>query len=108
MISHTCSMGERSDDLAGQGNISTLGRAHCVTTEGIAYQTMIPVVDTVCPRPQTIWLQELFWPSSDQHMVITGPKIELASLRKHNRSPFRPLMSSCLTPLESQMTMAWS
>ncbi|GFS68439.1 uncharacterized protein TNCV_4583801 [Trichonephila clavipes] len=33
------------------------------------------------------------WPSSDQHMVITGTKTE-HFIRKHNRSPLSPPMSS--------------
>ncbi|GFV85787.1 hypothetical protein TNCV_2004071 [Trichonephila clavipes] len=34
MISHTCSIGNRSDDLASQGNMLTLRRAHCVIEVG--------------------------------------------------------------------------
>ena len=59
-------------------------------------------------RPQTVWLQAFSWPSSDQHTAITGTKTESAFIKNHNRSPLRPLMSSGLTPLESQTAMAWS
>ncbi|GFS69168.1 uncharacterized protein TNCV_4010181 [Trichonephila clavipes] len=41
-------------------------------------------------------------------MATTGTKAEIAFIRKHNRSPFRLLMSSGLTPLASQTSMAWS
>ncbi|GFY08332.1 uncharacterized protein TNCV_1357381 [Trichonephila clavipes] len=44
-------------------------------------------------RPQAVWLQEFPWPPSDQHMAITGTKVEPAFNRKHKRSVC-PLMSS--------------
>ncbi|GBM83764.1 hypothetical protein AVEN_28478-1 [Araneus ventricosus] len=53
-------------------------------------------------RPQTDWLQELTWPPSNQNMAITGTKEEPTFIRKHNRSPPRPPMSSSLTRLTSQ------
>ncbi|GFV44230.1 hypothetical protein TNCV_4543621 [Trichonephila clavipes] len=40
MISSTCSTGDRSGDLAGQGNVSTLYRAHCVTAAITAMLTI--------------------------------------------------------------------
>ncbi|GFW21400.1 hypothetical protein TNCV_1532251 [Trichonephila clavipes] len=43
MICHTYSIEDRSGDLARQGNMSTVCRAHCVTTS-----TMTPVVGPVC------------------------------------------------------------
>ncbi|GBN80486.1 hypothetical protein AVEN_143961-1 [Araneus ventricosus] len=45
-------------------------------------------------RTQTCWLQALTWPPSNQHTAITGTKAEPAFIRKHNRSPRRPPMSS--------------
>ncbi|GFT38123.1 uncharacterized protein TNCV_4103471 [Trichonephila clavipes] len=59
-------------------------------------------------RLQSVWLQALPWPISDQHTTITGSKTELACIRKHSRSSIHPPMSSGLTPLESQTSMAWS
>ncbi|GBM06333.1 hypothetical protein AVEN_121376-1 [Araneus ventricosus] len=59
-------------------------------------------------RPQTGWLQALTWPPSNQHTAITGTKGKPASIRKHNRSPLRPPMSSNLTPLTSQTAVVWS
>ncbi|GBN19205.1 hypothetical protein AVEN_6408-1 [Araneus ventricosus] len=83
-MSHTFSIGERSGDLASQGNMSTLCRACWVTTTA------------------------LIWPPSNQHTAITENKAELAFIRKHNRSPLRPPMSSSLTPLTLQMAVVWS
>ncbi|GFU29700.1 hypothetical protein TNCV_4745361 [Trichonephila clavipes] len=37
-------------------------------------------------RPQTVLLQSLPWPPSDQYMAITGTKAEHAFIRKHNIS----------------------
>ncbi|GFV65748.1 uncharacterized protein TNCV_4153841 [Trichonephila clavipes] len=59
-------------------------------------------------RPQIVWLQTFLWPPSDQHTVITGTKAEPAFIRKHNRSPLRPSMSSGLASLASQTAKAWN
>ncbi|GBM25674.1 hypothetical protein AVEN_207449-1 [Araneus ventricosus] len=59
-------------------------------------------------RPQTGWLQVLTWPPSNQHTAIIGTKAEPTFIRKHNRSPLRPPMSSSLTPLASQTAVIWS
>ncbi|GFV70740.1 uncharacterized protein TNCV_2023041 [Trichonephila clavipes] len=56
-------------------------------------------------RP-TVWLREFPWPPSDQHMAITGTKAALTFIRKHNKSPLLPPMSSGLIPLQTAMT--WS
>ncbi|GFS54347.1 uncharacterized protein TNCV_4808571 [Trichonephila clavipes] len=45
---------------------------------------------------------------ASQHPVITGTKVEPGFIRKHNRSPLRPPVSSGLKPLASQTSMAWS
>ncbi|GBM54085.1 hypothetical protein AVEN_247699-1 [Araneus ventricosus] len=58
--------------------------------------------------PQTGWLQAVNWPPSNQHTAITGTKAEPTFIRKHNRSPLRPPMSSNLTPLMSQTAVVWS
>ncbi|GBN91001.1 hypothetical protein AVEN_196592-1 [Araneus ventricosus] len=58
--------------------------------------------------PQTGWLQELTWPPSNQHTAITGTKAEPPFIRKHNRSPLRPSISSSLTPLKPQTAVLWS
>ncbi|GFT70196.1 hypothetical protein TNCV_3456571 [Trichonephila clavipes] len=47
-------------------------------------------------------------PHSDQNTTIIGTKAEPASIRKHSRSPLRPRVSSGLTPLASQTSMAGS
>ncbi|GBM85824.1 hypothetical protein AVEN_129966-1 [Araneus ventricosus] len=62
---------------------------------------------SVC-RPQTGLLQALTWPPSNQHTAITGIKAEPIFIRKHNRAPLRPPMSSILTPLTSQAAVVWS
>ncbi|GFX59604.1 uncharacterized protein TNCV_3753691 [Trichonephila clavipes] len=59
-------------------------------------------------RLQTVWLQVFPWLSSDRHTAITSTKARPALIRKRNRSPFRPPMSSGLTPLASQTSMTWS
>ncbi|GFY28614.1 uncharacterized protein TNCV_4150451 [Trichonephila clavipes] len=112
-ISHTCSIGDRSGDLTGQDNMSTLCREHCVVTAVRTYKFTFSVFETITPgvrpsvsRSQTVWLQAFPWPPSGQHTAITGTKVELAFIRKHNRSPHHPLMSSGLTPLASQTAMA--
>ncbi|GFU05684.1 hypothetical protein TNCV_873221 [Trichonephila clavipes] len=76
MISHTCSIGDRSGDLSGQGNMPALCRARCVTTA-------VPNVS----RPKTVLLQTLPWSPSDLYAAITGTKTKPASFRKHIRSP---------------------
>ncbi|GFY03020.1 uncharacterized protein TNCV_980251 [Trichonephila clavipes] len=52
-------------------------------------------------RPQTVWLQAFHWSPSDQHTAITGTNAE-PFIRKHNRSPFHPPMSSGFSPPASQ------
>ncbi|GFV28305.1 uncharacterized protein TNCV_22301 [Trichonephila clavipes] len=78
--------------------MSTLFRARCVTA----------VCRSSVSGSQTVWLQAFLWPPSEQHMAITGTKTEPAFIKKHNRSPLYPPMSSGLTPLTSQTAMAWS
>ncbi|GFX74244.1 uncharacterized protein TNCV_2912771 [Trichonephila clavipes] len=55
-------------------------------------------------RTQTVWLQAFSFPPADQHIEPAKPVF----IRKHNRSPLRPPMSSGLTLLVSQMVMACS
>ncbi|GFX28318.1 uncharacterized protein TNCV_1125721 [Trichonephila clavipes] len=86
MIYHTCSIGDRYGDIAGQDKMSTLCRARCVTT----------AVSNVF-RQQRVGLQAYPWHLSVQHTAITGTKAVPAFPRKHNRSPLRPPMSSGLT-----------
>ncbi|GFU78251.1 uncharacterized protein TNCV_5008311 [Trichonephila clavipes] len=83
-MSHTRTIGDRSGDLAGQGNMSTLW-------------SMLHYKSGAFP-----------WPPSDQHIAITGTKEEPAFFRKHKRFQLCPLMSSGLTLMVSQMAMAWS
>ncbi|GFW91813.1 transposable element Tc3 transposase [Trichonephila clavipes] len=47
-------------------------------------------------RPQTVWLQAFSWPPSDRHTAITGTYVELAFIKKRNRSPLHPPMNSGL------------
>ncbi|GFY32783.1 uncharacterized protein TNCV_4638891 [Trichonephila clavipes] len=70
---------------------------------------LLPDHDSRCrssvSRLQTVWLQALSWLPSDQH---TGTKAEPSFIRKHNRSPLSPPMSSGRTSLASYTAMAWS
>ncbi|GFV75117.1 uncharacterized protein TNCV_3189701 [Trichonephila clavipes] len=59
-------------------------------------------------RLQTVWLQAFPWPPSDQHKASTGTKAEPVFIRKQNRSPLHPPLSSSLKLLASQMAMARS
>ncbi|GFW59181.1 uncharacterized protein TNCV_2781121 [Trichonephila clavipes] len=114
MISHTCWIGDRSGNLAGRGNMSKLSRACCVTT---AIQCVWdnhesdPAVIGYFPTDhdsrcrfsvsmlQTVCLQAFLWSPFDQHMGITGIRAEPAVIKKYNRSPIHPSISSGLTPL---------
>ncbi|GFY22090.1 hypothetical protein TNCV_3297341 [Trichonephila clavipes] len=82
MISHAGSVGDRSGELAGQGNMSTLCRARCVTTAVQCVwdndESALANVgncssdqDSTCrssvSRPMTVWLLAPNWPSSGHH-----------------------------------------
>ncbi|GFU07022.1 uncharacterized protein TNCV_3885861 [Trichonephila clavipes] len=58
--------------------------------------------------PQTVWLQAFPWPPSYQHKAIPGTQVEPTFIRKYNKYPPRPPMSSGLTSLASPTAMAWS
>ncbi|GFY28946.1 hypothetical protein TNCV_4720741 [Trichonephila clavipes] len=64
---------------------------------------MTPGVSPVCLGTDSLMAGV---PLSSFCTTITGTKAEPAFLPKYNRSPFRPPMSSGLTPLASQMAMA--
>ncbi|GFV43393.1 uncharacterized protein TNCV_886311 [Trichonephila clavipes] len=128
MKSHTCSIGDRYGYLEGQSNMPTI----CGTR--LNYQTDVQICSQCVwdnhkntpavtgnyspnhnsrrrlnvSRPQTIWLQVFPWSLPDQHSAITGTKKGPAFIRNHNRSPLCSPISSGLTPLASQTTMAWS
>ncbi|GFU65036.1 uncharacterized protein TNCV_2852381 [Trichonephila clavipes] len=48
------------------------------------------------------------WPPSDQHTPNTGTKAEPAFIRKDDKSPLSPPLSSGLILQASQNAMAWS
>ncbi|GFW28325.1 uncharacterized protein TNCV_4639921 [Trichonephila clavipes] len=126
MISHSCSSGDRSGDLSNQGNMVTLCRARCVTTVVLSYQTDVQIcsqcvwdnhesaraVTAYCsPGLGLVCLGQRqfdFRRSSGLLLTMTGTKAELVFIRKHKRSTLRPPLSSGLTPLASQVAMAWS
>ena len=71
---------------------------------------MTPGVGSSVSMPQTVWSKVLPWPPSDINTAtaITDTMAEPAFIRKHNRSPLHPPMSSGLTQLASQTSMVWS
>ncbi|GFX36889.1 uncharacterized protein TNCV_4000491 [Trichonephila clavipes] len=109
MIYHTCSIGDRSGDLAGQGNICQHSLEHvelqhrCMGERypEVAPQTMTPGLGPVCIGRRH---------SSGRLLTNTLPSLVSKQNRssENNRSPLRSLMSSGLTPLASQTAMAWS
>ncbi|GFV37604.1 hypothetical protein TNCV_4982261 [Trichonephila clavipes] len=91
MIFHTCLLGDRSSDLAVQGNMSTICSAHCVTTAMFSVS-----------RPQAVWMQAFIWPPYDQNSAMIDNKAGPASVRKHNRCQLYCPMNSSLKPLALQ------
>ncbi|GBO13207.1 hypothetical protein AVEN_87012-1 [Araneus ventricosus] len=108
LLSHTCSIEERSGDLAGQGNMLTLCRACLVTTAEIAPQIITPSVGPECLGRKLVGCRPSPGLLLTKHTAIIGTKAEPAFIRKNNRSPLRPPMSSSLTPITSQMAVIWN
>ncbi|GFX15838.1 uncharacterized protein TNCV_1061601 [Trichonephila clavipes] len=120
---HKCSIGDKSLDLAVQGNMSAVFGARrltkvvqCVSNNRemapASLRKCSPVQDAKCRsrmyRPQTVCLQEFSRPIFDQHIAITVTMAEPAFIRKCKRSPLRPPMRFGVKPLTSQMAMTWS
>ncbi|GFV68639.1 hypothetical protein TNCV_2275011 [Trichonephila clavipes] len=118
MISHTCSMGDRSDDLEPK---AVLYVAEWRTDFQSVCYSAAKVIGNCSPdrdsrgrssasRPQTVWLQAFPWPPFDQPMA---PSLEPAFIRKHNRYQILPPMSpgvaagNCLESVEYTAQGTW-